>query len=177
MKPNLYLAGKISKDDYRHSIVPGLRGHEWRNGPITTALFDYVGPFFRACDHGCFHSRNSHGAVNQDGCAGDGDSKYTQLDVIRNNNAAMDSADVVFCYITSPDCYGTLVEIGRATGRQSPPRIAIAFAPGMPADDFWYSTFQVDAVYHDVREQDLPSLIEREVSAFISNRSEIQGVQ
>lgn len=161
--PRLYLAGKIGKNDWRHKLVPGLREREWKNGPIITLNFEYVGPFFKACDHGCFHGSNTHGAFNDEGCSASGDVPYSQRDIKDNNNAAMDSADLIFVYINAPDCYGTLVEIGRATAQNFRARIVIAFAPGMPVEDFWYAAIQADEVHENVRECCLPGLIANEL--------------
>ncbi len=164
MKPRLYLAGKIGKNDWRHKLVPGLNGHDWADGSIITPDFEYVGPFFRACRHGCFHGPNTHGAFNGDGCTNSGDVPYSPQDIVNNNNAAMDSADLIFVYITTLDCFGTLVEIGRATGHISPPRIVIAFAPEMPVEDFWYAGLQADKTYTSVRECCLRELIATELN-------------
>lgn len=156
MRPNLYLAGKIGKNDWRHKLVPRLRDHEWNSGPIGTNTFNYVGPFFVACDHGCRHGPNLHGAVG-DECG----PNVTQLEVIANNNAGLDAADLVFAYITASDCYGTLIEIGWAL--KSRKRVVLAFAPGIQAQDFWYATEQADAVYSNVRNCCLPELLATEI--------------
>lgn len=71
----IYLAGKIAMNDWRHRVVPQLRGavdeaETWNmtrptTFPILTrAIFgehDYVGPFFLSCDHGCAHGASTHG--------------------------------------------------------------------------------------------------------------------
>lgn len=162
MKIKLYLAGKIGKNDFRHDIVTGLRQHEWDYGPIETPDFIYMGPFFKSCDHGCYHSQNGHGLMNPEGCIGNEENPYSQDDVIASNNAAMDAADLILAYITSADCYGTLVEIGRATVMPQK-RVVIAFAPGIPAEDFWYAAKQADKVYFGVCDYCLPGLISREI--------------
>lgn len=159
-KPYLYLAGKIGKNDFRHRMVPGLRGHEWRDGPIDAGQYLYVGPFFKSCDHGCNHNPNGHGAASGFHV---GESPYNQADVIRNNNAALKQADLVFAYITSPDCYGTLIEIGSAT--RAGQRVVMAFAPGMPHYDFWYAKLQSVSVHYEIRECCLPGLISKELEA------------
>lgn len=157
-KSKIYFAGKIGKNDWRHSLVPSLRGRRWKDGTIDTAHFVYTGPFFVSCDHGCNHVANSHGAA-----AGyfSGESPYTQHLVISNNNASLEQADLVLAYITAVDCYGTLIEIGSAlrAGQQ----VVIAFAPGIPYNDFWYGTQQARRVYYDVNESDLPELITKEL--------------
>lgn len=155
--PRVYIAGKISKNDFRHRLVPGLAHHSFGQEEIITLDFIYVGPFFVSCDHGCYHGKGTHGVMNELGCQEV--LEHTRLDVISNNNAAIDRADVVFVYITATDCYGTLVEIGRVTSRLFRPRLAIAFAPGVPIDDFWYGAKQADSLYYDVRECCLPGLL------------------
>lgn len=72
---NIYLAGKITKNGWRETIVDGLRDALYLSHledvlsdgvfPIlTNSIFgqhDYIGPFFVGCDHGCLHSPESHG--------------------------------------------------------------------------------------------------------------------
>jgi hypothetical protein len=152
-KPAVYLAGKIGKSDWRHSLIPGLRGHIWKDGHIELEQFTYTGPFFVACDHGCNHAPNSHGVA-----AGYfmGESNYTQLDVIRNNTQSLDQAELVFAYITALDCYGTVFELGYA--QRAGKRVVLAFAPGVSRGDLWYLTHQANSVHDDVQEVDLPKL-------------------
>src|ERR1700730_9535978 len=69
-----YLAGKISKNGWRHRLVPRLSDSPWaESGPITEMPIlkngiapglHYSGPYFVACDHGCFHGPNTHGAID-----------------------------------------------------------------------------------------------------------------
>jgi hypothetical protein len=80
---NIYLAGKIRKNDWRESIIPDIKywieGHDIRsiesiaNWPILEGVikekYNYTGPFFVSCDHGCYHGPNSHGYGAMDaGC-------------------------------------------------------------------------------------------------------------
>lgn len=152
----LYLAGKIGKNDWRHDLVPRLRNQTWNDGPIETDSFSYVGPFFIACDHGCSHGSNKHGMVQE--CT---EPFYTREDVIKLNLAALAKADLVFAYITAPDCYGTIMEIGWAiaTGK----RVVMAFAPDIAVDDFWFSAMQCASVHHDVRPCCLADVLAGEV--------------
>lgn len=63
-----YLAGKISKNGWRHSIVDGLREvHPYSDAFFWPTLkaaifeqFDYTGPHFSRCDHGCTHRAGEH---------------------------------------------------------------------------------------------------------------------
>jgi hypothetical protein len=165
----VYVAGKISKDDFRHRLVTGLSKYAFDRSELVTPGFTYVGPFFVSCDHGCYHGKGTHGATSELGC--EEEIENTRLDVIKKNNAAIDSADLVFAYITATDCYGTMVEIGRVTSNLFRPRLAIAFAPGVPVDDFWYGAKQADSLYYDVRECCLSGLINTELKELQLNQS------
>lgn len=140
MVPAVYLAGKISKNDWRHTLVPNLRGHLWLGGAIRTEYFTYVGPFFVSCDHGCGHFPGNHGMVQS--CT---KPHYTRKDVINLNMAALAKADLVFAYITSLDCYGTLGEIAWAI--KAGKRVVMLFAPGINYDEFWFWSSQCAATH------------------------------
>lgn len=164
-KPTVYIAGKIAKNDFRHDTVPNLREREWHDGPIDAGVYSYIGPFFKSCDHGCNHGPNQHGAYS--GIDG-GESPYTRHDVIKNNNEGLARADIVFAYITSLDCFGTLVELGYAL--RAAQRVILAFAPGVPDQDLWYVTHQAFAVHRNVRPCCLRSLIRDAVREFDNGR-------
>lgn len=161
MKYSLYLAGKIDKNDWRHDLVPDLRGHLWTDGPIDTALYKYVGPFFVACDHGCNHKPSSHSAT-----AGYefGESEFTRSNVISNNNSALNAADLVFAYINAPDCFGTLVELGWAL--RAGKRVVVVFATEILFDDFWYVSHQAHSVHINQGPSILKTLLELEIDKF-----------
>ena len=164
MKPAVYLAGKIGQTDWRHGLVPTLRGHVWADGPIDAGDFLYCGPFFVSCDHGCNHRPGSHGAAA--GCGGQ--PKFTHSEVVKHNNQALDDCDLVFAYITSPDCYGTLHELGWAV--RAGKRVLVVFAPGMPVDDFWYVSEQADAVFTEQPAEALPRLLKLELRELENER-------
>lgn len=127
----IYLAGKIGADDWRHSVVSGLKDaiyefsdslHDIKDGVIRLwrvlpgsilGTHDYTGPYFIACDHGCGHGENSHGLA-----AGKGDFSCnytpTQAQVRGLCYEAIANSDVLFAWITDKTVYGTLVEIGIA---------------------------------------------------------------
>lgn len=77
----IYLAGKVRRNCWRHSIVTGLREtcfaydnqayqESWYRWPVLSrAIFEYhayTGPYFISCDHGCAHGDNSHGVAAED---------------------------------------------------------------------------------------------------------------
>lgn len=161
--PNIYLAGKIRKHCWRHRLVSGLRDHAWNDGELPQDNFVYVGPFFVGCDHGCFHNKNSHGAVairGDNACPGrdvHADFDCPHLEVANLCLSAVTRADLLFCYIDSKDCFGTLVEIGYAIAHNVP--VVIAFAPGYASatdNDFWFASVKAGWVVYEVTERDLP---------------------
>ncbi len=133
-RPRVYVAGKIGKNDFRHDLAPDLRGWKHEDGPIDCGSFIYVGPFFRACDHGCNHGPGTHG-VAIIGCDG---LEISRRAVFGQNQAALASADLVFAYIDAPDAYGTIWELGWAACAGIP--AYLLFSPGVHHDDFWYAS-------------------------------------
>lgn len=141
LAPRVYLAGKIAKNDWRHSLFPGLRGVDLERDATTGAFyvhhrpeadgFRMSGPYMMACDHGCFHGSNSHGIAAHgdregscvesygpwvDWCnpheAGDSDPSLVAWTCLR----WIVESDAVFAWIDDPTAYGSLVEIGFALG-------------------------------------------------------------
>ena len=172
-KSNVYLAGKVRQHCWRHSLVDGLRNHHWDDGVLPQPLFNYVGPFFVSCDHGCFHNKNSHGALAREGdwlCPGRGE--LAEFDFPRQEIAALclraiNRANLVFCYIDAADCHGTLFEIGYAHARNVP--VVITFAPGMAtakSNDFWFACAKAVWVVYNVAERDLPDYLVKAIRRY-----------
>ena len=129
---NIYLAGKVSKNDWRHDIVDDLKEagnqmydmvfnndfKDWLNWPILkNSIFvehNYVGPYFIRCDHGCYHGQD-HGWG--DGCGGAPEIQVlTRLYIAGQCKLAIEKADLVFAWVDDQTAYGTLAEIGYAYG-------------------------------------------------------------
>ena len=160
----IYLAGKISKNCWRHSLVKGLRDQfeggcgesmsmieEW--WPVLqNAIGDglhYCGPYFISCDHGCFHSEEaSHGAVASYESMSHDENSYSDEQYSRAYSrclGAIEVSDVVFCWIESDDCFGTIAEIGyaKAMGKF----ICISFAESFDAEDMWFVRSMADCTF------------------------------
>ena len=156
----VYLAGKISKHDWRHGVVRDLRNADtydfddkgWYsdNGwPILkNAIADgihYTGPIPTACDHGCYHGENSHGmGVNQEyDCYGNerGISEK-RAEVFLKCWHAIGQSDVFIAWIDTNDCYGTLVEIGMARTQGK----FVAVGGNKIFDDMWFAYHASDRV-------------------------------
>jgi very-short-patch-repair endonuclease len=177
----IYLAGKISKGDWRGSIVSstqwpnavtysigndhlitsgrgisadGACGNDGHIGmwPIlensVLGIFDYVGPYFVGCDHGCFHGSNTHGSIDG-GNPSDHQSSFYHYDPDAESSDiisfqqfwvrklcldAIKKADVVFAWIDSPDAFGTFTELGYAAALRK--EILIAGPKQFP--DMWF---------------------------------------
>lgn len=161
--PNVYLAGKISKNDWRHPLVQGIQKHFWTEGPLVQPSFNYVGPFTAGCNHGCLPKLNSHGNI-ADCCF---DQELNQRELVRHCLQAVDKAHLVFCYIERLDCHGTIVEIARAHMSSIP--VVIAFAPGLADshnNEMWFPSALANRLYYDISRYQLPALLERSIKEF-----------
>ena len=128
MKKRIYLAGKIARGDWRHEVVSGLRraGRDGGEKPWPTlraailGRFDYVGPFFISCDHGGFHGPGSHGVgANPETGHCRGLLRHGAPDRHRRCPAlcrCIDRADLFYAWLDDLTAFGTLAEIGHATG-------------------------------------------------------------
>ena len=128
----IYLAGSISKTNWRETVVDGLRGcegvyckHGCSNYDMASLHEDwpvlkksilgvhhYVGPFFIRCvnehTHDCdCYSPCSHGVAAEAVYEGREGVVQICLDTIRK-------ADLVFSWISREDCFGTIAELGYA---------------------------------------------------------------
>lgn len=136
-----YFAGKINKNCWRHSLVPGLRGslcmrdniEDWPILRIGGRMSGYIGPYFASCDHGCAHGSGEHGmsASSLVDCVEVPKSLHHDMPDDWQNRVqhlclkAIDDSEKVFIWIDSLDCYGTLVEAGYAYARGKDIRVGV----------------------------------------------------
>lgn len=163
--PAIYIAGKIGRHDFRHELVPGLRGYRHHDRFLDCGAFRYCGPFFAHCDHACAHGPSSHGVLGAPNLGCEEFERTTQFRVWQRNMAALREATAVFAYIETNDAFGTLVELGAAQALQTP--TWVLFAPGVDANAMWYAAqgavsrrrrggFSSDSVHRE----DLPNYFE-----------------
>lgn len=145
---SVYLAGKVYARCWRHKLVSGLRSASDGNWePLEDGLtcasangvqysFNYAGPFFTSCDHGCCHADNQHG--NGPGCIG-GHSPDNRWETYQKCRNAIDECDYLLAWIDTTDCYGTLVEIGMAVGIDRP--VIVGTPIGFDWSDLWFATY------------------------------------
>lgn len=134
-KIKVYLAGKIAANDWRQKIVDirdnffGNEKYKIRHG-MELVYNDYItitGPFFLSCDHRCYHGNNSHG-VGLNRLCPDGERYdcYAETDYFSEGEVKniclnqIKKSDVIFAYINSDECFGTLYELGYAAALGKP---------------------------------------------------------
>ncbi len=137
----IYLAGKVSRADWRTAILGarpgGVSDEDWvRPWPtLRKAIFgvhDYVGPYFVSCDHGCAHGKHAHGVLGG-GCTS---LNGRDIDLVAKCQRAIRTADLVFAWLDDTTAYGTLWELGFASG------FGVATAVGGPLSiqrDLWFA--------------------------------------
>lgn len=152
----VYLAGKISRsNEWRDSLLNGkntTRGMavvgycgDGNSEPFPSIVIGavrgghhYTGPFYVSCDHGCFHGRAQHGAAPYvtEGKAPEPFSEQRKQ-ILDRSLKGIESADLVFAWIDSQDCFGTLAEIGYARALGKP--VYVAVKKGMDIFELWFS--------------------------------------
>lgn len=143
--PKIYLAGKISKEnDWRGSVLgetyrPASRDDRVTPAPIDKGPFTYVGPWFTSCDHGCYHGKSSHGVGATDpGCMEMGENNAHRSWAHSECLRLIEDSDLVIAWIDDPTAFGTIAEIGFASGIGKP--VYVGFPPESSfADDVWFA--------------------------------------
>jgi hypothetical protein len=131
---NIYLAGKISEGDWRHSLVDGLDSVFDHNcgddyGELVSLLNDtwpilpqaifnqhsYVGPYFLGnCGHCPAFGDDTHGVALGRFPAKRSGGHQPEQDVTVRCLEAIKRANLLFAWVDQSDCYGTILEIGYA---------------------------------------------------------------
>ena len=150
----VYFAGKVTHGCWRSELFNTPRIMSEPNGlyEIDQTSVVYVGPYAFSCDHGCYHYEGTHGlAIGRASCVGylgqDGETEggIRRPDAVKRCLSGIDNCDFVVCYISSPDCYGTLVELGYASARNKPillfvhPSLQDSHEPPSIHDELWFS--------------------------------------
>lgn len=149
----IYLAGKITNNNWRSQIVddPSIltTGTTHDSDPTSTwpikenailGKFDYVGPYFVNASHFSGNytelGENTHGTdgvVEWDHCGAER-SAESERRVRYLAVTSIFNADLVYAWIDSTDCYGTIAEIGVAHALQ---KIVVIAGPER-FDDLWF---------------------------------------
>lgn len=149
MEKKIYLAGKISKHNWRNKILNTSRIDEERAPYILDSKFEYVGPYFIGCDHGCFHGDNTHGRLLDEefGCCCE--DYETRSTTISKCYKWIDLCDIMFCWIDDITAYGTFTEIGYAYAKNKKIYIACDKKIGKEALDIWFPLLSSDILIHE----------------------------
>ena len=101
--------------------------------------YTYItGPFFLACDHGCYHGNGTHGlGVNKCQC-GDYEPRFTEKEVIDICTEQICKSDIMIAFINDNTCYGTLIEIGLA--KAAGIRIVTIFDTKERKREMWFAS-------------------------------------
>lgn len=176
----IYLAGKIAQPDWRHSLVKDLwqyTGWGFNYTPLDPTAqwpiipgaifesFDYGGPFFTRFSDAPHRDIPPHG-IQAESYPGpfcwkhSGDTPNARTDVITLCLNAIRRADLVFAWVDTLNCFGTLFELGYAKALRKP--LAVYFRYGdfwsgdpSPTDmnnpfyDLWFPYFACDARHAD----------------------------
>lgn len=131
-RQRVYFAGRISKNDWRHRRVNGLRSalpaEEIASRvmpqflPIHGSNAEYSGPFVVGDDHGCAHGDCTHGSMAE-GCLVStvGASVNEQRSAISARcYEGIKTANHIFVWIEDTEAFGTLVEMGIAVAFGKP---------------------------------------------------------
>lgn len=150
----IYLAGKISKHDWRNGIVTGgviiddaeeYRQKAWPIQPQSIfGQHDYTGPYFLDDRSGHSFEENQH--------YGDFSSETPETPplersfLVQHCFDAIKRSDLVYVWLNDFDAFGTLVEIGYA--RAMKVHVAIASPEYLP--DLWFAYIAADSFFKSV---------------------------
>lgn len=146
----IYLAGKISENDWRCSLVSQPGAGDWRETVALPILDKYrqamgdicTGPFYVECDHACTHRPGRVHGVTGDCSYSD----FTEAEVVAKSMQGIRDADLVFCF-AEPDhgtgsgtdfatAHGTHAELGYAKAAHKP--IVIVRHPALDPTLAWF---------------------------------------
>lgn len=129
------LAGGLS---YTGPFLWSLDGFDWHSVPVACHREGGADRFF--CNCGVSEGDYSH----HDHCC---DSYYSRERILEWSLRGIMNADIVFAWIDSPDCFGTLVELGYAHGLGK--KCLVSFekedlADGIDVSEFWFANLLGD---------------------------------
>ncbi len=149
----IYLAGKITNSNWRKELLIESGADEnWVNQALGSedrweckegvllGGFDLTGPFCIAEEHISDYVPDNHGYIldrEGSGVVGHLECFETRPKVLRLCQQAIQESDLIFAWIDTLDCYGTIAEIGYAKALEK--TIAVAFdSKPTRYDDLWF---------------------------------------
>lgn len=137
---------------------------------IVLNTHDYVGPYRQVVtdyddvsDLGYFHGVTS---IGQHGLFYEGEQRI----ITEQCKRAINDCDIFFAYINSPDCFGTFVEIGYASGLNK--FIAIAYSyPNDGGCETWFADYFADELCYQQGNQSEKEFVKESLLGAISVRT------
>jgi len=146
--PSFYAVGKITKNGWRNAFAVAMP-NDWEEylaaAPVPTHFgFDYRGPFFIRCDHGCAHLTQSHATA---ACCSGWELQASR--VFRRSERQIQEAGFVLVWAGIAEdaldtAYGSLVEVGIAHALGKP--ILLVHHPQADLRPFWFAVETASAV-------------------------------
>ena len=150
MNNKIYLAGKISKYNWRNKILKDSRIDETNTPYILEEGFEYVGPYFLSCDHGCYHGYKTHGRrICSTSICSDDYKNETREKTISKCYEWIDNTDILFCWIDDITAYGTFTEIGYASAKKKIIYIACDKKIEKSSLDIWFPLLSSDVLTYE----------------------------
>lgn len=149
MSNKIYLAGKISKYNWRNELLKENRIEEFEKTYMLDERLEYTGPYFISCDHGCYHGDRTHGRRAEKGAICE-DYYESREKTISKCYQWIDNADILFCWIDDVTAYGTFTEIGYASAKNKIIYIACDKKIGEESTEIWFPLLSSNVlVYED----------------------------
>lgn len=151
-KPKIYLAGKITNNNWRSAVYDEdfqvsdnvynrnggetiSNGDDYYDSEYDEGNFIVTGAHSIGCDHGCFHSCK-HASIEDGHTCYCIEKEYTPKEIVDACCHQIAKSDIVFAYIDSDDCHGTISEIGYAYSKHK--FIYILFKTPELKDKLWF---------------------------------------
>lgn len=147
--PSWELARKIDSD----YDLDDLEVLPWPKVPNTHVLgmHEYVGPYrwtFAPVEPMNKHLGYFHGSEGYGNHGYDMSDDRGRRRIVEECTDAIGRSDLVFVYLNSPDCFGTLAEIGMAKAMGKFVYVAIEHAAEWEGTDYWFIEEMADAYCH-----------------------------
>jgi hypothetical protein len=157
---NVYCAGKITKNDWRHNLMSYRKLRDWgfyeeaeiqADWPVLENALrgghNYTGPYFIADDHGSYHGEKTHGYGTESGTLGCDRVITSSMQLVHACQKAIDRSHLIFCWLpseTATSAFGTISEIGYAAALDKP----VFIATDKDLDpDLWFVAHQAAVIY------------------------------
>jgi hypothetical protein len=157
--PKVYLAGKANSHvrPQRIGCDGDLQEMYGKTEPIVTEEgYVFVGPDMVTvgCDHRCYHNPNVLHCVGHGGEGCMENTAVPKRQIYEASVKQIEQADYVYAILSTPDAYGTLVEIGFAVSKNIPVYINFMCRDGLKRD-LWFSEQAARLVWSNINDESI----------------------